>query len=134
MLHSWIGTVRAAGAPGERASGVSTRRATGAAAWCLAALTLAACGGDDATTTGEASMTGPVYALASTVFSATGDRSVYFTTTNSLDVPELSLDGAREYGGVANYAAVNGRLLISSGEAPTITAYDVDDAMSWHER
>jgi hypothetical protein len=103
----------------------------------MAALTLAACGGGDTTTTGEpgmTGMTGPVYALMSSVFSASGDRSVYIATTNSLDVPELSLDGAREYGGVANYAAVNGRLLISSGEEPTITAFDVDDAMTWHER
>jgi hypothetical protein len=132
MLQVWIGKVRAEGAPGERASRVSRR--SGTVSRCVAALTLAACGGDDGTMTGEAGMSGPVYALMSAVFSANGDRSVYVTTTGSLDVPELSLDGAREYGGVANYAAVNGRLLISSGEAPTITAYDVDDAMNWHER
>lgn len=100
-----------------------------------AALLLAACD-DGATVIGpsEASKTGPVYALASTVFSPTGDRNVYFSVHPSIDVQDLSLADAREYGGVANYSAVAGRLLISSGEAPTITAFDVDDGMAWHER
>ena len=148
MLQSSIGRIRADGAPCERASSVSWRRATGPVALCMAALSLTACGGDDATTTtpGEVegpgepgepqgpTMTGPVYALSSSVFTTGGDRTVYFATTSSLDVPVPSLDDAREYGGVANYAAVSGRLLISSGEEPTITAFDVDDDMTWHER
>jgi hypothetical protein len=100
-----------------------------------AALLLAACG-DEATiiTAGEGSLEGPVYAMMSHVFSDTGDRTVYVSVTNTLDVAALSLDAAREFGGVANYHAEGGRLLISSGEAPTITAYDIDDGMVWHER
>jgi hypothetical protein len=100
----------------------------------VTALALSACGGDDSTVTGEASMDGPVYAMMSTVYADDGNRTAYFAVTNTLDVEELSLDGAREFGGVANYSAVGGRLLISSGESPTITAYDVDDNLVWHER
>ena len=113
----------------------STLPAGGALTALVTVLALPACGGDDSTIAGaQAGMDGPVYAMMSTVYADTGDRSVYFAVTSSLDVEELPLDQAREFGGVANYSAVGGRLLISSGEAPTITAFDIDDAMEWHER
>jgi hypothetical protein len=73
-----------------------------------------------------------VYALMSQVYNQ-DDRDVYISLSNTLDVGSVSLEDAREYPGVANVAAVGGRLLVSDGQAPTITSYDIGDDLSWTE-
>lgn len=95
----------------------------------LLALGLLGCSSGGHDSSGETS-DGPLYAMMSTVYSE-DDRTVYVAVTNSLDADDVPLDGAHEFSGVANLAAVGGRLLISSGEAPTITEYDVSDSLSW---
>jgi hypothetical protein len=52
---------------------------------------------------------------------------------DTLDPGEVTLDGAREYPGVANFNVVGGRVLVSDGLAPTITSFEIDDGFVWHE-
>lgn len=79
---------------------------------------------------GVVSNDGPVYALMTQVYGV-DDRTVYVSLSNTLDVESVSLSDAREFPGVANLAAVGGRLLISSGIEPVITEYAIGDDLSW---
>lgn len=75
----------------------------------------------------------PLYAMMVQVYD-TEDRTVYVYLSDTLDVgPEVDLKQAREFPGVANFAPVGGRLLISSGIEPTITAYEIDEKLKWNE-
>lgn len=78
--------------------------------------------------------TGPAYAVMSQVIDADGDRKVYVNVTESLDVDSFDFDGAREYSGVANIAAIGGRLYVSDGEQPLITQYSITDDLEWIEQ
>lgn len=75
----------------------------------------------------------PVYALMTQVYGADDDRTVYVSLSDTLDVEAVSLSQAREFPGVANLAAVGGRLLISSGLEPIITEFSIADDLSWTE-
>lgn len=77
--------------------------------------------------------TSPLYAFMSNVYAPNGDRVVYVKPFTSLDVDELGLEDAHEYPGVANISAAAGRLLVSSGEASVITAYEIDENLNWRE-
>jgi hypothetical protein len=73
----------------------------------------------------------PLYAMMIQVY-GDEDRSVYVYLSDGLNLPsELDLSSAREFPGVANFAAVGGRLLISSGVAPDITSYRISDDKQW---
>lgn len=72
----------------------------------------------------------PLYAMMIQVYDPE-DRTVYVSLSNTLDISSTALDAAREFPSVANFAAVNGRLLISSGSKPTITEFDVTDDFTW---
>jgi hypothetical protein len=88
----------------------------------LALGALTACdGGDEPSHDGDL---GPAYAMMVQVYTE-DDRTVYAYLTDTLDLVEVDLEGAHEQSGVANMIALDGRLLISDGQAPTITAYDV---------
>lgn len=63
----------------------------------------------------------------------TEDRTVYAHLTDSLDLGDIDLGGAREFASVANFVPYDGRLLVSSGLAPTITEYEVTDEFEWIE-
>jgi hypothetical protein len=97
---------------------------------CAAVLSLG-CGEESGQKSGTGS-DGPLYAMMSNVY-VDEDRTVYVAVTDSLDVEEVSLDEAHEFPGVANFEAIGGRLLVSSGDAPTITEYDVSDDFVWTE-
>jgi hypothetical protein len=123
----------------------------------LAALLASACGNDAATVVrddaamaarndvamaarndvapgqGASTELGPVYAMMTQVYDV-DDRTVYISLSDTIDVTELSLEGAREFGGVANFAAVGGRLLVSDGYEPLITEFEIDSALQWVER
>lgn len=78
--------------------------------------------------------TGPLYAMMVQVYGP-DDRTVYVHLSNTLDLgPGIDLATAREFPGVANFAAIGGRLLISSGTAPVITSFDISDDFGWIER
>lgn len=79
---------------------------------------------DDAgATEGEA---GPAYVFMTQVYTA-DDRTVYFKLIENLDadVELLTIQDAHEFASVANFAAIGGKLYVSSGESKTITDYEV---------
>lgn len=61
------------------------------------------------------------------------DRTVYVSLSDTLDITSTSLESAREFSNVANLAAIDGRLLISSGFEPTITEFDIAPDHAWVE-
>jgi hypothetical protein len=93
---------------------------------------LAACAGGGAAKTPMGSGTDPLYAMMVQVYDQ-DDRTVYVVLSDTLDVSAVSLQGAREFPGVANLAAIGGKLLISDGNEPKITEFDIDDAHQWTE-
>ena len=76
---------------------------------------------------------GALYAMMVQVYD-TEDRTVYVRLSDSLDLSDgIDLTQAREFGGVANLAAVGGKLLVSSGLEPVITKYDISKELQWTE-
>jgi hypothetical protein len=75
---------------------------------------------------------GPVYALQTYVFTDDNVTS-YVTLTDTLDVTSLSTATAREYAGYAFITGVDGKLLVSDGESPTVTRYDITPELEWRE-
>lgn len=74
----------------------------------------------------------PLYAMMIQVYD-TEDRTVYAHLSDSLELDEIDLTQAREFASVANFVPYDGRLLVSSGLAPTITEYEVTDDFEWIE-
>ena len=113
----------------------------------LAASYLSACGSGDETQVGGGSADGgelgPVYAMLTQVFGVDGDRTTYVLLTDTLDPESVSLETARvlsgrddvvtKYPGVTNFNAIGGRLLISSGQEPSITEFDISADLDWVE-
>jgi len=75
----------------------------------------------------------PLYAMMIQVYDPE-DRTVYLSLSHTLDIESTSLESAREFPSVANFAAVDGRLLVSSGSTPSITEFEVTDDFHWNER
>lgn len=96
----------------------------------LGALALAACSDGGGAKTPVGGGTDPLYALMVHVYDQ-DDRTVYVVLSDSLDVTSISLQGAREFPGVANLAAIGGKLLISDGNEPKITEFEISDAHEW---
>lgn len=57
----------------------------------------------------------------------------YVSTIDSLDIESLDLEEAREFPGLASAAASQGKLFVSSAEAPEITRFDVSDRGVWRD-
>lgn len=74
---------------------------------------------------------GPLYALLTQVFNDE-DRTSYVQLTESLDDP-ISLDKAREFGGLTNIAAFDGDVLVSAGDQPLIKRYEISNDLAWHD-
>jgi hypothetical protein len=89
----------------------------------LALVPLAACGDDPADPPIDVEE-GPVYVMMTQVYTV-DDRTIYFSTTDTLDISSVSFADATEAPSVANFSAIGGKLYISSGEEPKITQYDV---------
>jgi hypothetical protein len=89
----------------------------------ILAMLLVACGGGDSNS-GDDTPEGPVYVMMTQVYTV-DDRTVYFSTSDTLDVASVSFADAHESPSVANFSAIGGKLFISSGEEPKITRYDV---------
>jgi hypothetical protein len=75
---------------------------------------------------------GPVYATMTNVYNDE-DRTVYVALTESLD-EDIDFDEAYELAGVGNMEAIGGNLLLSSGESPLITKYQVSPPADWQEQ
>jgi hypothetical protein len=76
---------------------------------------------------------GPLYALETSQFGPEESVTSYVTLTDTIDIDAVSLDNAREFSGYSFVSSVNGKLLVSDGEAPTITSYDIGADFSWNE-
>lgn len=76
---------------------------------------------------------GPLYALETSVFGPDDSVTSYVTLTDTLDLDALTTDTAREFSGYSFISSVGGKLLVSDGEAPTITRYDIGADFSWNE-
>ena len=76
---------------------------------------------------------GPVYALSTTLYGADDSVLSYVTLTDSLDIGELPRGEAREFPGYSFVSSVDGKLLVSDGESPTITSYEIGADLSWQE-
>jgi hypothetical protein len=81
----------------------------------------------------DASTGKPVYAMMTQVYS-TDDRTVYLSLSDTLDIEEVDLKKAREFPGVANFGTVGGRILVSSGQEATVTAFEIDEELRWKEQ
>jgi hypothetical protein len=81
----------------------------------------------------EGSELGPLYALHTTVYVTDDTVMSYATLTDTLDITALPQDEAREFPGYSFLSATNGKLLVSDGETPTITSYDIGADHSWQE-
>ncbi len=72
----------------------------------------------------------PLYAMMIQVYTP-DDRVVYVHLTKDLDVSEIDLSQAREFVSVANFAGIDGRILISSGTEPEIAEFGISDDLEW---
>ncbi len=72
-----------------------------------------------------------VYAMISIIRTEDSATS-YVQLASSLDEP-FSLSAAREFPGFADIAAVNGQLLIGSGDEPRVTRYQIGADLTWEE-
>lgn len=75
----------------------------------------------------------PLYALLTQVYGVDDDRTVYISLSNTLDVGNVDLTRAREFAGVTNFNAIGGRILVSSGQVPAITEYEITEELQWVE-
>lgn len=99
-------------------------------------LVAVACGTESGDTSNDSNVgdesLGPVYALVTQVYGPE-DRTVYFWLTDTLDPEEVTLKDAREYPGVTNLNVVGERVLVSSGQEPTITEFEIGPDLEWQE-
>jgi hypothetical protein len=58
---------------------------------------------------------------------------VYVSLSDTIDIDSTEIEKAREFAGVANFAAIDGKLLVSSGLEPTITEFDISSQHKWTE-
>ncbi len=119
---------------------VTTSRAAVICAFCLAGLA-AACGDDHSSSPGKGGRSptgsggdsaGPLYAMLVQVYDEE-DRTVYVSLSDTIDLESTELGKAREFAGVANFAAIDGKLLVSSGLEPTITEFEITADQKWVE-
>jgi hypothetical protein len=76
-----------------------------------------------------------LYALQTFVYQPDDTVTSYVALTESLDIDgALSLSRAREFPGYAFITVVGGKLLLSSGEEPTISQFEIDEDSNWTER
>jgi hypothetical protein len=78
----------------------------------------------------------PLYAIESLLFGmAEGETSTsYVMLLDSLDRSEdVTLESGREFPGYVPLDTVDGKLFAGSGEAPTITGFEVSSAFEWEE-
>lgn len=87
-------------------------------------------GGDSPGGAYDGSESEPLYAMMIQVY-GTDDRTVYVHLSNTLDIDKIDLSRDREFPGVANLAAIDKKLYISSGDAPEISRYSIDDNFNW---
>lgn len=105
----------------------------------LALLTAAACSDEPSVRSlpgsaeGDPSSLPPLYALATSLYGTDDSVLSYVTLTDTLELSELPRAKAREFPGYSFISESGGKLLVSDGEAPTITSYEIAEDLSWQE-
>lgn len=90
-------------------------------------------GGSSTSSGGTSNENAPVYALVSYVIGPEGTNT-YVNLLTSLDVSDVDVLKGREFPGSAGAGVSSGKLFVSSGDAPTITRFDVKKgAADWTE-
>ncbi len=114
---------------------VRTARATSLTLALIAAFASSGCGEDgpvaeDTSNTAQ----GPLYVIGTSTFGPDGSNA-YLRLVDELDLEggEVSLDEAREFPGLADIATHAGSVLVASGDAPTITRFDVSETRTLEE-
>ena len=74
----------------------------------------------------------PVYALLSLV-STTETNVSYVNLFNSPDITSVNFSQAREFPGSSGIDVVNGKLFVSSGEAPRVMRFGLTDDLTWND-
>lgn len=75
------------------------------------------------------------YALQTFVYGADDSVLSYVAVTDDIDIEgELSLEDAREFTGYAFISAIDGNMLVSSGEEAAILQFEVESDGTWNER
>jgi hypothetical protein len=75
------------------------------------------------------------YALQTMIYNPDDTVTSYVVLTDTLELTgELSLDEAREFPSYAFITTVGGKLLVSSGEEPVITQFDIAKDHVWKEQ
>jgi len=97
----------------------------------LLAASALGCGGNEDSSHATGDADGPVYALHTVVFDPEYNATSYVTLTDSVDLDSVPFDSAREFAGYAFVASFDGKLLVSDGESPVITRYDVASDLAW---
>lgn len=93
----------------------------------------AACGSSE-TPASVADQSAPLYALQTMIYGIDDEVMSYVALTDSLDVDgESVLGGAREFSSYAFITSVEGKLLVSAGEEPVITQYELSASHDWNE-
>jgi len=95
--------------------------------WTALASLLActACTTDDAPSSNDGASSGPRYVIATAVSSDSG-ATTYVAVLDSLDMDELDLDHAREFGGWSDMGVIGDWVFVSSGEGPEIERFTVN--------
>ena len=89
---------------------------------------------NDTTSDPKSTFDQPAYAIQSMVFGTDGSTGTtsYISLLPSLETQaDLKLSAAQEFPGYTPADPSDGALFVGSGEAPTFTRYDVDDAGGW---
>lgn len=98
--------------------------------------TAGAAGQNDAGGAAGAATQPSLFAIESLLFGMNeGDSSTsYVILLDSLDRSEkVELDAGREFPGYAPVSSLNGKLYAGSGEAPTVTGFEISDALEWKQ-
>ena len=110
------GTVSVAGESGESAMGGETNAGSGSLDH-----------GEGGAEGGDAGTSNPLYAVMYQVYDDAGSTS-YLNLLDSLDIDEVDLSQAREFGGGRAFIqSYEGKLFVGDAESPTVTRYAVGE-------
>jgi hypothetical protein len=75
----------------------------------------------------------PLYAIQSLTFGDQGSSTYVILQPDLAAGPDITLDDAREFAEFAPGEVVDGRVVIASGEAPSLSVFSVSDTGAWLE-
>lgn len=94
---------------------------------------LLGCGDDESSNDQDTRFDGPVYAVQALTFGTSGRFSYISLIPDLENQSTIKLATAQEFPEYAPADAWDGKLVVGSGEAPTLTKYDIGIDGSWNE-